>query len=120
MDDTLTLGDLPDGDGTLSRDGIFDLLAEQRRRYVVAYLDEAEASVAVTDLARRIVQWESEQSSSDPDPEAVSRSLHHCHLPKLEDADVVAYDADTTEVRPGPNFDRLWKPVYGEGDTGAE
>ncbi|MDG5775677.1 hypothetical protein VB773_06095 [Haloarculaceae archaeon H-GB2-1] len=35
-------------------------------------------------------------------------SLYHVHLPKLDDADVVRFDADRSRLSRGPNFDVLF------------
>lgn len=45
-------------------------------------------------------------------PAQVSRDtarvrLYHCHLPKLDGADVIRWDRDRMRVRPGENFEEV-------------
>lgn len=90
----------------LSESEMFVLLANRRRRLAVRILRESTAPTPVIELARRITNRE----STDPEPEAVAKvylTLYHHHLPRLDDAGVVEYDADEGTVRPGVNFTPL-------------
>lgn len=88
------------------KDRLFRLLSAKRRRYVIVYLREATAPLAVADLARRIAEREPEQTpaAASNHREAVYRSLYHCHVPKLADARVVEHNRNRDTVEPGPNF----------------
>lgn len=80
------------------------LLASDRRRSVLDALEGRAAPVELTTLAETVVSRET--GGSDVDDERVERvavSLHHVHLPKLDDVGVVQYDPDTRRVEPvGP------------------
>lgn len=76
-------------------DALFEALADERRRYVLAYLDAGEEDVAtVPDLVDHVA----DEASVD-DRERVSVALHHAHLPKLADAGLVEFDARDGFVR---------------------
>lgn len=83
----------------LSKDTLYGLLSDRRRRTVLYQLDERENPVSLAELARVIVLEET-GSNVDAPSEALRRvriSLHHVHLPKLSDAGAVAFDrADGT------------------------
>jgi kynureninase len=55
------------------------------------------------ELARYVAEAEYEDPS-DETLRAVHVSLHHSHLPKLEDAGVIRHDRDDGTIRQGPNF----------------
>lgn len=75
-------------------DRLFEVLADERRRRVLYYLrgsDDPPASVDA--LAERI-------ADADGLPaERVATSLHHTHLPKLDESGVVAFDPRSGAVR---------------------
>lgn len=81
------------------------LLANRERREILDRLMAAEAEVAtVEDLSRRLTRVAAdggeEQSSST---EEARTRLHHVHLPKLEQYDLVEYDPRSGTVRYQPD-----------------
>ncbi|WP_440990185.1 DUF7344 domain-containing protein [Haloarchaeobius baliensis] len=80
---------------TVSDSDVFAILSNPRRRYTLEYLRRHDESVALRDLAEAIATVESGES---PAPRAVRHavyvSLHQTHLPMLDAAGVLAYDAD--------------------------
>lgn len=84
-----------------SVDELFDVLTESRRRRVLTVLAERQAPVDVDELARAVTRQE-----NDADPAALSEStvhevhvtLHHVHLPKLNEVELVDYDRDDRTV----------------------
>lgn len=81
------------GPSERSLDVIFRVLARQRRRDALYVLYRHPGSLAVAELADEVASVEG------TDPERVRTSLHHVHLPKLVDAGVAEYDAETGTVR---------------------
>jgi DNA-binding transcriptional ArsR family regulator len=86
----------------LSKDTIFSMLSNQRRRYVLYHLHRTSGTVPLRDLAEQIAAWENDV----PIPELnykqrkrVYTSLHQTHLPKLDEAGIVAYDRDRGTIR---------------------
>lgn len=79
------------------RDQVYRALADERRRGVLAILENADAPLAVADLALEIARREHDDGVSDESYETAEQlriSLYHCHLPKLADAGLVDYDTD--------------------------
>jgi len=88
--------DTADDQSGLSRDEIFGLLSNPRRRAAIRYLvDEDEDTVQLRDLAEQLAAWE-----NDVDPKEVTykqrkrvyTSLYQSHLSKMDDAGVVEFD----------------------------
>ena len=81
----------------LSRDAIFSMLSNQRRRYVIHYLKQHPERVTIRDLSQQIAAWEngvSVEALTYKQRKRVYTSLHQTHLPKLDDSGVVDYDRD--------------------------
>lgn len=80
-----------------SLDEVFTLLANQRRRYVLYYLFTRSEGVATIDeLANAISTLERRSAEAQTQ---VRTSLHHAHLPKLEEAGVIEYDLRSETIR---------------------
>ena len=79
----------------LSRDDLFSLLRNERRREVIHYLREHDGPVDLRDLSEYIATLE-----NDCDPgevtykqrKRVQTALYQMHLPKLADQEIVEYD----------------------------
>ncbi len=85
---------------------VFTALADAARRRVLAVLDEHDHPVAVPDLARFVSARETGRDpAAVPDREyrRTLRRLRHVHLPKLDDAGLVAYDGEAVE----PAYDHV-------------
>ncbi len=84
-------------------DELFRVLADGQRRRLLAYLDRTEDDVAAFS---ELVEHAADESVavSNEDRERVAVNLHHNHLPKLEDANLVEYDprSETVRYRGGP------------------
>jgi hypothetical protein len=86
---------------SLTTDQAFDLLGDGTRRRALTSLQAADGTMALGELAEETVA-----RIEDAAPEAVpadrrkrtAASLHHCHLPKLDDAGVVSYDSTANLV----------------------
>lgn len=72
-------------ESSLSPDQAFELLANERRRAVVAHLLDARHEVAVEDLADALADGRTP-------PDRIAATLHHAHLPKLAAAGVIEWD----------------------------
>lgn len=85
---------------TPSLDVVFDVLANQRRRFVLYHLHDSTDGIATID---EIAAYVASLEESDAEPAEhrlhVVTSLQHMHLPKLEDAGVVEYDQRSETVR---------------------
>lgn len=77
------------------------LLANERRRQLLAVLEESEAPVDCETLARRVAERESELDRPSPrHSDRVAITLWHNHLPKLDEAGLVRFDPDRRTVTP--------------------
>ncbi|QLG60740.1 DUF7344 domain-containing protein [Halorarum salinum] len=98
------------GSDERSADVVLDLLADQRRRDVLACLEGSTQSIPLTELAEDIAARENEGSLTEvPNAEVrtIQLSLHHVHLPKLDDAGAVEYDRDRNLTRASEPTDRV-------------
>lgn len=75
------------------------LLQSERRRLALAVLEEQSGVVDLECLAATVAAHETDADS--PGEETVNRvevSLHHSHLPLMDDLGVVSYDTDSNAV----------------------
>ncbi|MFC7046302.1 hypothetical protein ACFQH6_13585 [Halobacteriaceae archaeon GCM10025711] len=87
-------------DTSLSLDAAFDVLSDRRRRFVLHYLmDEPDEPVTTDELVDKVLEWEADDDRGDDYRQRVTVNLHHVHLPKLADANVVDYDPRSETVR---------------------
>lgn len=86
---------------TRSKDELFQILSNSRRRYIIYYLSEGGNELSLKSLATKIAAVESDVSESDitsDERQRVYISLYQTHLPKLEEAGIVTYDEDERTV----------------------
>lgn len=89
---------------------MFDLLSSSRRRFVLQYLSRHEGPVPFSELANELAAWENDTDVEDITERQRKRvyvSLYQTHIPKLEEAGIVDYDADAGEVRLRSRISRL-------------
>lgn len=102
-------GDAADADVSLPRSDVYELLANERRRYVLSVLRE-HGPVPLPDLADEVANREHDAPLPQVPEDAVLRvylSLWHVHVPKLADADVVTYDQETDTVALGEHAESV-------------
>ncbi|WP_408957952.1 ArsR family transcriptional regulator [Natrinema sp. 74] len=107
-----------DEDERLSKDVIFELLKNRRRREVLAYLLEADETVTLGELAEQIAAWENDtevNALSSDQRKRVYVALYQTHLPKMDDAGIVEYDQDRGLISLSDNADLLM--MYLDTDT---
>lgn len=99
-----------DEDERLSKDVIFELLKNRRRREVLAYLLDADETVTLGELAEQIAAWENDTSVNALNSDQRKRvyvALYQTHLPKMDDAGIVEYDQDRGLISLADNADLL-------------
>lgn len=78
----------------------FEVLSHRRRRQILAMLAEGgsreEDNIVATD-------FEAKNTSSDE----IMVSLHHRHLPMLEEAKYIEWHRDSNIIRRGPAFEQI-------------
>lgn len=95
----------------LPKDVIFGLLSVGRRRRILTYLADNEGHATVSDLAEKIAAIENGTEISQLSSQQRKRvyvSLYQCHLPKLDDADVIEYDESRGTVKTQPIANLLY------------
>lgn len=99
-----------DNGDRLSKDVIFELLKNRRRREVLSYLLEADETVTLGELAEQIAAWENDTevtALSSDQRKRVYVALYQTHLPKMDDAGIIDYDQDRGLITLSENADLL-------------
>jgi hypothetical protein len=127
-DDAAETDDSDATDEPLSKGEIFELLRNQRRRYVLHYLKQDDRPVELGDLAQQIAAWEYDTTLEGVTPEQRKRvytTLQQTHLPKMDTAGILRFDSDGgiiestdrtadisvyLEIVPGREF--AWRELY--------
>ena len=91
-------------DGTRQRrtqtlDVLFDALAQPARRRILTALAQSNP--------RDDDEFAPEDFATDEERDTFLTSLHHVHLPHLEDAGFVEWDRETETVTRGPRYDEV-------------
>ncbi|WP_224268940.1 DUF7344 domain-containing protein [Haloprofundus salinisoli] len=84
-----------DVDSKATATELFDALADRRRRRILDAVERADDRIPVEVLAKALTGGD-----ANSDEREIQISLVHAHLPKLDDAGLVAYDADEHTVSP--------------------
>jgi hypothetical protein len=80
---------------------VFEMLRSERRRNVLYVLYQRAGPVQVSALADEVATREGAEFAR------VATALRHVHLPKLDDAGVVEFEAETGTVRLSDDSDRF-------------
>lgn len=93
----------------LATDTALRLIAPRRRRRTLQYLREnGERGVSIETLARELTGSDTtENRDSRTGVEGTVIELHHNHLPKLVEHEVVEWDRERGIVTRGPAFDAV-------------
>ena len=90
----------------VSEDELFDVLANQRRRFALHLLKkEGDETVEIGDMAEQIAAWENGIDTAEitgNERKRVYTALQQSHLPKMDDAGVVDFDKDRGTIEPTP------------------
>lgn len=101
----------------LSKDLVFELLKNQRRRAVLHYLYDHDGTASVSTLSEWIAARENDVPVEDVTTTQRKRvyvGLYQTHLPKMAGAGVVDYEQGESGLELGPNAEQLYRYV---GDT---
>lgn len=99
-----------DGEYNLPLDHIFEILKNSRRRQTLHYLREHGGETTLSDVAEHIAALE-----NDTTPRAITSAqrkrayigLYQCHLPKMDDMNVIEFDQNRGTIELGPNAAQL-------------
>ncbi|WP_254832799.1 DUF7344 domain-containing protein [Haloglomus salinum] len=76
---------------------VFEVLSNERRRYVLHHLKAEDERVTVRDLSEQVAAWENDIEIAAVTPKERKRvytALHQTHLPKMAEVGVIDYDRD--------------------------
>ncbi|WP_336362021.1 DUF7344 domain-containing protein [Halalkalicoccus salilacus] len=107
---------------TLSKEEMFRLLQNSRRRHVLQYLIDSDGAVQIGDVSEQIAAWESGTSVADITPQQRQRvyiALYQSHLPKLASADLITYNQSKGIIEGTPKIDRI-TPYLDRDETPAQ
>nr|WP_049921819.1 hypothetical protein [Halopiger djelfimassiliensis] len=92
-------------DETLTEDELFELLSNQRRRYILHELMRTGERIDIGTLSQEIAACEDGldlHQVTSSDRKRVYTALHQSHLPKMDKAGVIDFDRDRGTVEPTP------------------
>ncbi len=94
----------------LPLDQVFEILKNSRRRETLQYLHRNDGKTTLSEVAEHIAAIENDttvQAISSTQRKRVYVGLYQCHLPKMDDTDVVDFDQNRGTIELGPNADQL-------------
>lgn len=104
----------------LSLDVMFEILKNERRRFVLKYFEDREGPVALGDLAEHVAAKENdkpERELTSGERKRVYVGLYQCHLPKMNDAGIVDFNRNRGRIELGENADLLTEYLDTEEST---
>lgn len=97
-------------DAPLSKNEIFHILQNPRRRHVLQYLVTTIGPAQISDVAEQIAAWEYETTVEEITSQQRQRvyiSLYQSHLPKLAEFDLITYDRNSGSIEQTPTINQL-------------
>lgn len=97
---------------TLPLDQVFGILKNQRRRYVLEYLNEADEEVTLSEIAEQISAWENDKDISQISSKERKRvyvGLYQCHLPKMDAMGIISFNKPRGVIELGEDTDTVYK-----------
>jgi hypothetical protein len=104
----------------VSADDAFEVLSNQRRRYIVKELHAADDQTELGPLAERVAARENDIAVLDvthAQRKRVYTALQQSHLPKMDDLNVVHFDKDRGIVEPRDTLSDLRMYMHNENDA---
>ena len=86
-----------EGEESLSKQTVFDILSNERRRYVLHHLLSKDGEADLRDLSLQVAAWENELEPDDVSRQQRKRvyaTLRQTHLPRMAEAGIIEYDED--------------------------
>lgn len=93
-----------------SRDQLYNVLGNRRRRFVIHYLKGHDEPVEIGDLAERVAAWENDCGMGEVTSTQRKRTytaLQQSHLPVMNDARIVEFDKDRGVVGPTEQLEEI-------------
>lgn len=102
---SVTRGGVDEAGPGPDEDDLFEVLSNRRRRYAVHAIKQEGEAVDLGDIAERVASWEYDVERAElsyDERKRVYTALQQSHLPKMDDAGIVAYDKDRGVIEPKP------------------
>jgi hypothetical protein len=99
---------------------LFDVLGNQRRRYIICYVAVETDPVTWRELAEQIAAWEGDTTREqvpESNYQSVYNSLYQSHLPQLAAAGLVEYDQSENLVYATDRLSEVQSVLGSAGDT---
>ena len=108
-----------------SKDEIFHVLQNKRRRDVLRYLEQIDGRVEMRDIAEQVAAWEHDttvKALTSKERQRVYIALYQAHLPKLDEKGIIEYNQSRGYVERTPLADQLlpYLDVSVESEDDAE
>jgi len=97
---------------SLSLDIIFEILRNRRRQLVLEFLREEGETVTIGELAEHIAAIENDTTVRQLNAQQRKRvyiGLYQCHLPKMDDVDVIEFNQSRGRISPGKHIEPLYE-----------
>ncbi|TMT85762.1 hypothetical protein E2L06_03810 [Haloterrigena sp. H1] len=108
--DTDTEADRLSEEPPFSKDEIFHLLQNERRRMVLRYLRDTDSPVRMRDVAEQVAAWEHDttvEELTSTQRQRVYIPLYQSHLSKLDEAGLIEYQQNRGIVERKPLADQV-------------
>ncbi|OSP05039.1 hypothetical protein B9H04_09345 [Halorubrum ezzemoulense DSM 17463] len=86
---------------SLSRNEIYEILSNPRRRYSLHAIKNEDGTTELSDVAEQVAAWENGKSVSEitsGERHLAYSSIQQNHIPKLERAGIITHDSGTIEL----------------------
>ena len=106
----------------LSKDTIFELLKNQRRRDAIQYLKQNDGEAKLGDMAEFIAAKENDidiAQLSSSQRKRVYIGLYQCHLPKMATSGVIDFEKNRGDITLKPTAEQL-EPYLGDSTPEAD
>ena len=107
----------------LSKDVLFELLKNQRRRDAIRYLEENDGEATLSDMAEHIAAKENDitvEALSSSQRKRVYIGLYQCHLPKMADTGVIDFEKNRGDIELQPPAEQLDPYLDGDDDESED
>ena len=86
---------------SLSRNEIYEILSNPRRRYSLHAIKNEDGTTELSDVAEQVAAWENDKSVSEitsKERHLAYSSIQQNHIPKMERAGIITHDSGTIEL----------------------
>jgi hypothetical protein len=107
----------------LPLDQVFEIAKNERRRHALRFLRDQEGPAELGTLAERIAAVENDttvDAISSQERKRVYVGLYQCHLPKMDDMDIVEFNQNRGLIELGPNAEQIYPYIDHDDSPSVE